>query len=46
MLLRVNTGEEIDWDEAFGQDFEKISKSLRHSLVGLVEKPGQYTLKK
>lgn len=46
MLIRVNTGEEVPWDEAFGQNYAMVSKSLRHSLVGLVEKPGQYSLKK
>ena len=45
MLIRVRTGEEVSWDEAFGNDFCKVSKSLRHSLVGLVEEPGRYVLK-
>lgn len=42
MLIRVRTGEEVSWDEAFGNDFCKVSKSLRHSLIGLVEEPGRY----
>lgn len=46
VLIRIKTGEEIPWDEAFGKDFANISKSLRHSLVGLVEEPGRYKLKK
>ena len=44
-LIRIKTGETVSWDEAFGDDFERISKSLRHSLVGLVEEPGRYRLK-
>ncbi len=43
-LIRVKTGEVVSWDEGFGSDFDKISKSLRHSLVGLVEEPGRYKL--
>ncbi|WP_026518620.1 hypothetical protein [Butyrivibrio sp. MC2021] len=44
-LTRVYTGETVSWDDAFGSDFEAISKSLRHSLVGLVEDPGKYQIK-
>ncbi|MCR5092974.1 MAG: hypothetical protein K6B72_03275 [Lachnospiraceae bacterium] len=44
-LVRIRTGEIVDWNTAFGDDFESISKSLRHSLVGLVEEPGRYRLK-
>ena len=44
-LIRVKTGETVTWEEGFGTDFDKISKSLRHSLVGLVEEPGRYKLK-
>lgn len=44
-LIRVKTGETVTWEEGFGTDFEKISKSLRHSLVGLVEEPGRYKLR-
>ncbi len=46
VLIEVNTGEEISWDHAFGNDFSKISKSIRYSLVGLVEEPGRYIFKK
>lgn len=45
VLIRVRTGEEEDWNKAFGSDFDKVSKSLRHSLVGLVEGGGRYKLK-
>ena len=41
-LIRIKTGEIVSWDDAFGSDFENVSKSLRHSLVGLVEEPGRY----
>lgn len=44
-LIRVRTGETISWNEAFGSDFSKVTKSLRHSLVGLVEEPGRYRIK-
>ncbi len=43
-LIIVSSGETISWDEAFGSSFDEISKSLRHSLVGLVESPGRYKL--
>jgi hypothetical protein len=41
-LVSVSSGEKISWDDAFGDSFDDISKSLRHSLVGLVESPGRY----
>ena len=44
-LIRIKTGEIIKWDVAFGYEFENVTKSLRHSLVGLVELPGRYKLK-
>ena len=44
-LIRIHTGEELSWLDAFGSDFKAVSKSLRHSLVGLVEDPGRYRLK-
>ena len=44
-LIRIHTGEEVTWKDAFGDAFESVSKSLRHSLVGLVEGGGQYTIK-
>ena len=44
-LIRIKTGEVVSWEDGFGSDFDKISKSLRHSLVGLVEEPGRYKLK-
>ncbi|MDI9243201.1 hypothetical protein [Fusibacillus kribbianus] len=44
-LIRIKTGEIVTWDDAFGNSFEKVSKSLRHSLVGLVEGGGRYKIK-
>ena len=44
-LIRVKTGETVSWNEAFGEDFSKVTNSLRHSLVGLVEEPGRYRIK-
>lgn len=46
-LIRKLTGETVSWEQAFGSgDFGTIEKSLRHSLVGLVEESGRYVLKK
>ena len=45
-LIRVRTGEEVSWREAFGDSFEAVSTSLKHSLVGLVEGGGRYKIKK
>ena len=45
LLIRIRTGEEISWKEAFGDSFDDVSKSLRHSLVGLVEGDGRYRIK-
>ena len=44
-LIRIHTGEEVAWRDAFGDSFESVSKSLRHSLVGLVEGGGRYKIK-
>lgn len=44
ILTEVKTGTKIAWVDAFGNEFEKISKSLRHSLVGLEEGGGRYKL--
>ena len=45
MLIRIHTGEEVSWKDAFGESFEAVSMSLRHSLVGLIEGGGKYRLK-
>ncbi len=44
-LIRIHTGEEVTWNDAFGDSLEKITKSQKHSLVGLIEGGGQYKLK-
>ncbi|MCR5459251.1 MAG: hypothetical protein K6F51_05085 [Acetatifactor sp.] len=41
-VTRISTDEVYGWEEAFGKSFEDLDKSLRHSLVGLVEEPGRY----
>jgi hypothetical protein len=45
-LIRKKTKEVVAWDDAFGDDFDSISKPLRHSLVALVDGDGRYVLKK
>ena len=45
LLIRNGTGATETWEEAFGLDFDSVSKSLRHSLVGLVEENLRYKLK-
>lgn len=44
-LIRISTDEVYEWEAAFGTDFSKIEKGLRHSLVGLVEEPTRYRFK-
>lgn len=44
-LIRIRTGEEFSWDQAFGNSYANISPSLKHSLVGLVEGGGRFKLK-
>lgn len=45
LLVRGTTGETITWDEAFGIQFDEVPKTLRYSLVGLVEGFGRYKIK-
>ena len=45
ILIRIRTGEEISWNDAFGESYDEITKSQKHSLVGLVENTGRYRLK-
>ncbi len=42
ILIRSLTGEEVSWEDAFGSSFNDVSKSLKHSLVGLIEGGGRY----
>ena len=44
-LIRIATDEEYTWDQAFPESFDEVSKSLRHSLVGLIEGGGRFRLK-
>ena len=44
-LIRNRTGEVISWDDAWGGTYDNISKSLRHSLVALLEGGGRYRFK-
>jgi len=45
VLIRVHTGEEVRWIEAFGESFDKTTPGQRHSLVGLIEGGGKYRFK-
>lgn len=44
-LIREHTGEEVQWEEAFGNLFDQTTPSQRHSLVGLIEGGGKYRFK-
>ena len=41
-LICNQSGDVVDWNSAFGTDFNNVSKGLRHSLVGLIEGGGKY----
>lgn len=46
MLIRRRDKTEVTWEEAFGDDFSKLSEGLKNSLVALVEHDGgQYVIK-
>lgn len=45
MLYEVYDKKMVSWEEAFINDFDKIPKTLRHSLVGLIEGEGRYKFK-
>ena len=45
ILIREHTGETVNWDDAFGNSFDKTTPGQRHSLVGLIEGGGQYGFK-
>ena len=44
-LIDNTTEKTVSWGDVFSNDYEKISKNLRHALVGLVEGYGQYRIK-
>ena len=45
LLIRSHTQEEIRWQDAFGDSFDKTTIGQRHSLVGLIEGGGKYRFK-
>ena len=45
LLIRSHTQEEVQWQDAFGDSFDKTTLGQRHSLVGLIEGGGKYSLK-
>ena len=44
-LVDVRTEQVLSWEEAYGTAYEKVSKNLRRSLIGLAEGYGQYKFK-
>ena len=44
-LIDSSSGTMVSWSDAFGNSFTRLSKDLRHALVGLVEGYGQYRIK-
>lgn len=45
VLIRIRTGEEVQWSEAFGDSFDKTTLAQRHALVGLIEGESKYKFK-
>lgn len=45
LLIRIHTGEEVKWLDAFGSDYEKTTPGQRQALVGLVEGGSMYKFK-
>lgn len=45
LLIRSHTHEEVLWQDAFGDSFDKTTLGQRHSLVGLIEGGGKYRFK-
>ena len=45
LLIRIHTGEEVRWTDAFGENFDNTTLGQRHSLVGLIEGGGKYRFK-
>lgn len=43
-LIRNADDEVVSWKEAFGDKFDEVPKTLKQSLIGLVEKFGRYRL--
>ena len=45
LLIRSHTHEEVRWQDAFGDSFDRTTLGQRHSLVGLIEGGGKYRFK-
>lgn len=45
LLIRIHTGEEVQWLDAFGDTFDKTTPGQRHALVGLIEGGSKYRFK-
>lgn len=46
MLINNRTGEKVTWKDAFGDSYDELTKSIKHTLVGLVEGgTGRYRFK-
>ena len=45
LLIRIRTGEEVKWQDAYGESFEKLNPGQKHSLVGLIEGGSKYRIK-
>lgn len=45
LLIRLHTQEEVQWQDAFGDSFDKTTLGQKHSLVGLIEGGGKYRFK-
>ena len=42
LLVRVQTGETVRWQDAFPDSWEKATSGQKHALVGLIEGGGEY----
>ena len=46
MLIEESTGRDIPWSRVFDEEYERMSGTIRHSLVGIVSGEGRYRLKR
>ena len=42
LLVRVQTGEKVRWQDAVPDSWEKTTSGQKHTLVGLIEGSGEY----
>ena len=42
VLVRVQTGETVRWQDAFPDPWENMTSDRKHALVGLIEGSGEY----